>query len=226
MKRAWVFSVSAVMTFAPLAHADEAPIPIVPEVQAPPPTPEPAAPPVPVVVPAPQALPLPGEANVQYTRPRTEEAFFRLYGAISAAVTQPAFDWQLGARFRLSDRFMVGLDAEVDGLIGVQTPKFRTGMLNIYVTGIFRYPLHFERINLRSTVQLGTSTMLIDLYGAPRGTTGIYVGGVPLGIEWKVADHFFLVFDILGIALPAPQLEDAPFAYPQYRTAAGIEVAF
>ena len=68
--------------------------------------------------------------------------------------------------------------------------------------------------------------MLVDLYGAPRGTTGIYLGGVPLGIEWKLSDHFFVIFDILGVALPVPQLKGAPFAYPQYRTAAGVEIAF
>jgi hypothetical protein len=68
--------------------------------------------------------------------------------------------------------------------------------------------------------------MLIDLYGAARGTTGIFVGAVPLGLEWKVSSRFYVIFDALGVAVPVPQLKGAPFAYPQYRTALGVELAF
>jgi len=68
--------------------------------------------------------------------------------------------------------------------------------------------------------------MLIDLYGAPRGTTGIFVGLVPLGLEWKVSSSLYIIFDALGVAVPVPQLKGALFSYPQYRTAVGLEIMF
>ena len=68
--------------------------------------------------------------------------------------------------------------------------------------------------------------MLIDLYGAPRGRRGIFFGFVPLGLEWKLARAVYVIFDALGVAVPVPQLKGAPFAYPQYRTAVGLELSF
>ena len=166
------------------------------------------------------------EAKAEEKEVVRHRSIFGLYAAGSGSVTNPSLNGQLGVRFSLSDRWTVGLDGEIDGWYALQTNRFRTGVLNVYATGIFRYPLRFEQVNLRSTANLGTSTMLIDLYGAPRGTTGIFVGAVPLGLEWKVSSSVYVIFDVLGIALPVPQLKGAPFAYPMYRTALGVELAF
>ena len=153
------------------------------------------------------------------------DSFFRIYAAGSGAVTNPSLSGQLGVRFRLSERWMVGLDGELNGWYGVHTKTLRTGAFNAYATVILRYPLRFESLNLRTTANLGTSSMLIDLYGAPRGTTGLFLGLTPLGIELKLTRAVYVVFDALGVALPVPQLQGAPFAYPQYRTAVGVELA-
>ena len=166
------------------------------------------------------------EAKAEEKEVVRHRSTFGLYAAGSGSVTNPSLNGQFGVRLSLSDRWTVGLDAEVDGWYAVHTNKFRTGVFNAYATGIFRFPLRFEQVNLRSTANLGTSTMLIDLYGAPRGTTGIFLGAVPLGLEWKLSSAVYVIFDALGIALPVPQLKGAPFAYPQYRTALGIEFAF
>lgn len=166
------------------------------------------------------------EAKAEEKEVVRHRSTFGLYAAGSGSITNPSLNGQLGVRLSLSDRWTVGLDAEIDGWYALQTTRFRTGVFNVYATGIFRYPLRFEQVNLRSTANLGTSTMLIDLYGAPRGTTGIFVGAVPLGLEWKVSAAAYIIFDVLGIAVPVPQLKGAPFAYPMYRTALGVEVLF
>jgi MYXO-CTERM domain-containing protein len=153
-------------------------------------------------------------------------SFFGIYAAVSGSVTDPALSPQLGVRFRLSERWTVGVDGEVNGWYGVHTSQFRTGAFNGYATVIFRTPLRFESVNLRSTANLGTSVLLIDLYGAPRGSVGIFAGLVPLGVEWKLSSSLYVIFDALGIALPVPHLTGAPFAYPQYRTTLGLELAF
>jgi len=173
----------------------------------------------------PPGVPTIPEAKAEQTEAE-HQSFFGIYAAGSGSVTNPGLSGQLGVRFRLSERWIVGLDGEINGWYAVQTTRFRTGAFNAYATGIFRYPLRFQQINLRSTVNLGTSTMLIDLYGAPRGTTGIFFGLTPIGLEWKVTSTLYVIWDALGIALPVPQLKGAPFAYPQYRTALGIELAF
>jgi hypothetical protein len=156
----------------------------------------------------------------------THQSLFGLYGAVSGSITNPALSGQFGVRFRLSELVSVGVDGELNGWFAAQTKRFRTGAFNAYATGILHYPLRFQQVNLRSTLNLGTSTMLIDLYGAPRGTTGLFVGAVPLGLEWKVSPALYVIFDALGVAVPIPQLKGAPFAYPQYRSALGLELAF
>ncbi len=166
------------------------------------------------------------EAKAEEKEVVRHRSVFGVYAGGSGSFTNPSLNGQLGARLRLSDRWTVGLDGEIDGWYAIHTNRFRTGVFNAYATGIFRYPLRFEQVNLRTTANLGTSTMLIDLYGAPRGTTGIFVGVVPLGLEWKATASVYIIFDVLGIALPVPQLKGAPFAYPMYRTALGVELAF
>ena len=66
--------------------------------------------------------------------------------------------------------------------------------------------------------------LLIDLYGAPKGSTGSSSGFDPLGIEWAVSRRLFLILDPLGYALPVPQLQGVPFAFPQYRATLGLEL--
>ncbi|MDB5218541.1 MAG: hypothetical protein JWO86_6468 [Myxococcaceae bacterium] len=173
----------------------------------------------------PPGVPTTNEANAE-KKEEAHSSFFGVYAAVSGAITNPALNGQLGLRFRLSQLVSVGVDAEINGWFAEQTKRFRTGAFNAYATGIIHYPLRFQQVNLRSTLNLGTSTMLIDLYGAPRGTTGIFVGAVPLGLEWKVSSAIYVIFDALGVAVPVPQLKGAPFAYPQYRSAVGLELVF
>jgi hypothetical protein len=174
---------------------------------------------------APPGVPTVVEAKAEQTEAE-HRSLFGIYAAVSGSVTNPGLSGQLGVRFRVSERWTLGLDGELNGWYAVQTTRLRTGAFNAYATGIFRYPLRFARVNLRTTANLGTSTMLIDLYGAPRGSTGIFFGLTPLGLEWKATGALYVIWDALGVAVPVPQLKGLPFAYPQYRTALGIELAF
>ena len=102
----------------------------------------------------------------------------------------------------------------------------RAGAFNAYGTVILRLPLAYEQFNLRTTANLGVSYLLIDLYGVPQGSTGLYAGVSPVGIEWKMSRLFFLIINPLNIAVPAPQLTGIPFSYPQYRATVGLEMYF
>jgi hypothetical protein len=83
--------------------------------------------------------------------------------------------------------------------------------------------LTYENFNLRTTVSLGVSYLLSNLYGAPSGSLGPYIGVSPLGVEWNLSRAFFFVINPLNIAVPVPQIKGAPLAYPQYRFSLGLE---
>jgi hypothetical protein len=131
----------------------------------------------------------------------------------------------LGARLRFSRHWTFGLDAEWNPWIAINgRTAVRAGAFNGYGTVILRLPLAYEKFNLRTTANLGFSRLLIDLYGAPKGSMGIYAGLSPLGLEWKISRLFFLIINPLNFAMPTPQLSGVPFSYSQYRVTIGLEV--
>ena len=143
----------------------------------------------------------------------------------SGSVNNAAAAVALGARLRSSKHWTFGLDAEWNPWIAVNgASTVRAGVFNGYGTVIFRLPLAYEKFNLRTTANFGVSRLLIDLYGAPKGSTGIYAGLSPLGLEWKMSRKFFLIVNPLNFAMPTPQLKGVPFSYSQYRFTIGLEV--
>jgi hypothetical protein len=131
----------------------------------------------------------------------------------------------LGARLRFSKHWTFGLDAEWNPWIAINNrTAVRAGAFNGYGTVILRLPLAYEQFNLRTTANLGFSRLLIDLYGAPKGSTGIYAGLSPLGLEWKVSRLLFVIINPLNFAIPVPQLSGVPFSYSQYRATIGLEI--
>jgi hypothetical protein len=165
------------------------------------------------------------EEKVEAKKEHEHASPFVLSAAVAGSVVDPALAQSVGARYRLSDRFLVGLDAEVNEWFGLNQKRFELGATSIYATGIFRFPMRFEPINLRTTVHLGGSYENLDLYGVPRGSVGLFVGAFPMGLEWKLSGNVFLIVDPLGIAVPVPHLTGAPFAYPQFRSQVGVELA-
>jgi hypothetical protein len=174
----------------------------------------------------PPAVPPPPVAPVQEPGPKdpSKTTVGAFLGA-SGSVNHEALAGTLGARLRFSKHWTFGVDGEWNPWIAVNgTTNIRSGAFNGYGTVIWRSPLAYEQFNLRVTANFGISRLLIDLYGAPKGTTGIYAGLSPLGVEWKVSRAFYLVLNPLNFALPVPQLKGVPFSYWQYRFTIGIEM--
>jgi hypothetical protein len=146
-----------------------------------------------------------------------------LYFALSGAVDKAAVAGAVGGRMRLTSHWTIGLDGEWNPWISLSTTKIRGGAINVYMTGIGRLPLAYEKFNLRSTVNLGASYLLTPLYGAPSGSIGLYVGVSPLGVEWKASESFYLIVNPINISIPIPQLRGVPLLYPQYRFTVGME---
>ena len=125
----------------------------------------------------------------------------------------------------MSTHWTLGWDAEWNPWASwYQSPPVQGGVFNTYGTVILRFPLAYENFNLRTTLNLGFSYLLMDLYGAPKGSIGLYGAVSPLGIEWKLSRTFLLIINPLNIAVPAPQLSGVPLTYPQYRFSIGLGI--
>ena len=141
----------------------------------------------------------------------------------SGSISNPALAGEAGVRFRASKSWAFGLDGEWNPWLALNGVTFHAGAVNVYGTAMLRLPLAYENFNLRSTVSLGTSYLVSNLYGAPSGSLGVYAGVSFLGLEWKLSRAFYLIINPLGFAVPAPQLKGVPLFYPQYRFTVGLE---
>jgi hypothetical protein len=153
------------------------------------------------------------------------EAAWGGYLGLSGSVDKPAFAGQLGIRRRISTHWTLGWDAEWNPWVSLNgTTPLRAGVFNTYSTFIYSYPLAYEKFNLITTVNLGASYLLIDLFGASRGSLGLYGAISPLGLQWKWSRTFYLIINPLNLAVPVPQLDGVPLTYPQYRFSMGIGI--
>src|SRR6266851_1715259 len=146
------------------------------------------------------------------------------YLGSSGSIDKTALAVQLGARFKAFKHWTFGVDGEWNPWITLNGYRFGSGVFNLYGTVILRFPLAYENFNLRATVNLGASYLLMNLYGAPSGSLGLYAGLSPAGLEWKLSRTFILILNPLSIALPVPQMRGVPLTYPQYRFNVGLEI--
>jgi hypothetical protein len=144
--------------------------------------------------------------------------------AASGSFDNPAMAGAVGLRLHVSKHWSFGLDGEWNPWLALNGTAVRAGAIDLFGSAMLRFPLAYENFNLRTTVSLGTSYLLSNLYGAPSGSLGPYAGVSFLGVEWKVSRAFLFVINPLNIAVPVPQIKGIPFAYPQYRFTLGLEV--
>ena len=159
--------------------------------------------------------------------PRDPDALaFGGYIGASGSIDKAALAGTAGLRLRVSKHWTFGLDGEWNPWLALNGTTVRAGALNIYGTAILRFPLAYEDFNLRTTLNVGVSHLLTNLYGAPSGVTGPYLGVSFLGVEWKISRVFYLIVNPLNIAVPVPQISGVPLVYPQYRFTVGLEAYF
>jgi hypothetical protein len=172
------------------------------------------APPPPITVPVPQ----PGPRD-------PSQGAWGGYLGLSGSVDKPAFAGQLGIRRRVSTQWTFGWDVEWNPWVSLNGPTpVRAGVFNTYGTIILRFPLAYEKFNLRTTVNVGLSYLLINLYGASKGSIGLYGAISPLGLEWKLSRIFLLIINPLSISMPVPQIHGVPLTYSQYRFSIGLGI--
>jgi MYXO-CTERM domain-containing protein len=142
--------------------------------------------------------------------------------SIGGSFSRPALAFVVGGRFRISEPWVVGLDVEWNPWIRTDPAHVENGSLNIYGSLIRRFPLKWERVNLRTTTHFGMSTLLFDVYGAPHHSTGIVFGASLLGLDFDLGGVWRVVFDPADILVPMPYVGQIPLYYEQYRFMLGV----
>jgi hypothetical protein len=140
-----------------------------------------------------------------------------------ASVDRAAGVASIGVRYRLRETWLVGLDAGWNPWITTSPMTAHAGVATLSGTLIRRFPMKFDRVNLRSSLHLGTSTLLFDVYGAPKYSTGPYGAISVLGLDYDLGGSVRIVCDPMEIALPVPLLGQLPLYYEQFRFVIGVQ---
>jgi hypothetical protein len=99
----------------------------------------------------------------------------------------------------------------------------RSGTFNAYGTGVFRAPLTAD-VALRLSGELGAALLLFDVYGAPSGSVGPYVGISLLALELALGPDLVLVLEPAHVVVTAPHVTGIPLTRRQYRAAVTLEL--
>lgn len=146
-----------------------------------------------------------------------------LHVAFGFSMQEEAFAASVGLRWRVNRHLLLGADGEWNPFVSFRDRDVQAGVLNFYGTAVARVPLKFQRVNLRSSFHVGVSRLMFDLYAAPEGSVGPFLGFSLLGIDYEVSPSIYIVVDPANVAIPVPQLEGVPFSYPQYRFTLGLQ---
>ena len=206
------------------ARADEIPPAVAALDPIPPPPPTTASPSTPTTEPG-RDIKTISAAEVQAVRQDKELGnAFGFTASVGASIDRAAAVGTVGVRYRLNERWLVGLDAGWNPWITTSPIKERSGVAVAYATLIRRFPMRFDRVNLRTSLHLGASTLLFDVYGAPRYSTGPYFAISPLGIDYDLGGAVRLVIDPVEFAIPVPLVGQLPLYYEQVRCMIGIQI--
>jgi hypothetical protein len=210
-----------------------APAPAPADAPAAPPAPAPPAPaPAPDAEPTPEGPKEPGRDLPTPTGPeiaavRADKKLGSPWGiaaSVGGSVDRAAFAGTVAVRYRLHEQWLVGIDAGWNPWVTTSPMDVRAGVATVAATLIRRFPMRFDRVNLRSSLHLGASTLLFDVYGAPKYSTGPYGAISPLGLDYDIGGSVRIVWDPMEIALPVPLLGQLPLYYEQFRFMIGVQI--
>jgi uncharacterized protein (TIGR03382 family) len=225
-------AVLAIAALAAPARADDPPPPASPSSPEPAPASPEAAPPPAATVPVTPTGKEPGR-DVKTPTPqetakiRADKELGSPWGfTVSAggSIDRPAAVASIGVRYRLRETWLVGLDAGWNPWITTSPMTAHAGVATLSGTLIRRFPMKFDRVNLRSSLHLGASTLLFDVSGAPKYSTGPFGAISVLGLDYDLGRAVRIVFDPMEIALPVPLLGQLPLYYEQFRFVIGVQI--
>ena len=131
------------------------------------------------------------------------------------------FGMRVGYRFHPQWAIFLHLENNRWFTSELETMSLAPGTIN---AGLGAEYLYFNG-RARSSVVLGSSTLLMDTFLLDAGAVGIFFEIRPIGIRWQIADKWFIVFDPLTFAIVAPEpMTNEMLVMKEYRTLVGVEV--
>lgn len=144
--------------------------------------------------------------------------------SVGSSVVHGAANVTMGVRYRLAETWLIGADVEWNPWFTSVPLEMKSGVGSAYATLIRRFPMKFDRVNLRTSLHAGASTLLFDVNGAPKYSVGPFVSFAPLGIDYDLGKAVRLVIDPVEIALPMPHVGLLPLYYEQFRLMIGLQI--
>ncbi len=139
-----------------------------------------------------------------------------------ASIDNPAAGVMVGVA-RTQAHWTVGFLAEWNPWFSFDRSAVRAGVFDAYFTLSYRW-FQGTRLSISTRIEAGTSTMLFDVLGINKFTTGIYVGGALTTIRFPFTHRVAVTFDPVHFAMPTPRPFGLPFYNKQYRVTLGLEV--
>ena len=147
------------------------------------------------------------------------ELGFEAGGALSA----PAFNTALVASYgEASVRYFGKLEWNPWLMPQSSTDRFRAGALNIGLGAEYR----FLNDRVRTGMALGVSRLMFQTALDEKGSKGVFLELIPLGIRWPLEGDWTIRFDPVSISVVAPVLSGIPLILLQYRHTAAVEWSF
>jgi len=143
--------------------------------------------------------------------------------SLGGSIDRAAAVGTVGLRYRLNEKWLVGIDVGWNPWITTAPMQVRDGVAEYYLTLVRRFPMAYDRVNLRTSLHLGGSTLLFDVFGAPKYSTGFYGAISILGIDYDLGSSWRLVVDPAEIAFPVPEIGAIPLWYEQFRFMVGVQ---
>ena len=144
--------------------------------------------------------------------------------SVGGSVDHGAGAVSIGGRYRISERWVTGLDVEWNPWVTSVPFTVKMGVVNASAVIIRRFPMRFDRVNLRTSFRAGVSTLLFDVAGAPKYSMGPYAAFTPLGIDYDLGGSVRIVIDPVEIAVPVPYIGLIPLYYEQFRLMIGLQI--
>ncbi|MEJ7598988.1 MAG: hypothetical protein WKG01_13855 [Kofleriaceae bacterium] len=124
---------------------------------------------------------------------------------------------------RTQGRWTAGFIAEWNPWFSFDKVSVRAGVINAYLALGYRW-FQGTRLTLSTRIEAGSSTMLFELLGIDKYTTGLYLGGALVSVRFPLTPRVALTFDPVHFGFPTPRPFGLPFYYKQYRVSFGVEL--
>ena len=162
---------------------------------------------------------VPGAADAK--EPDETGSGMSLRGALGASVYRSAAHAIAGMRFQVSERVLLGVDAEINPWVSVDTFEVDPGTASLYGNVEYQW-VRRPALQLASKAHLGVTASLFDLVGVDAWSAGPYVGLDLLSAAFELQDRLWLTVDPATTVVEILRLSGVPVYHFQYRFTVGL----